>query len=128
MTSSLRRNRRTTLRAASTARATRISVAAAFAALALAAALAAQQPTKPTDKPTDKPADKLTPVGAQPGRPGYDTLADQQYQIQLDVPSMERVLRLENDPALFERIRQEFRTRNDRAVFPAPAETETQPV
>jgi hypothetical protein len=56
-----------------------------------------------------------------PGRPPGTSTADlfeQQYQIQLDVPSMERVLRLENDAALFERIRQEFRTRNERAVFP----------
>lgn len=47
---------------------------------------------------------------------------EQQYQIQLDVPSMDRVLRVENDAALFERIRQEYRTRNDRAVFPQTVE------
>lgn len=53
-----------------------------------------------------------------------DSLAEQQYQIQLDVPSMDRVFRLENDQDLFERIRQEYRTRNDRAIFPAPVETD----
>ncbi|HMP59677.1 MAG TPA: hypothetical protein PKD86_10010 [Gemmatales bacterium] len=43
---------------------------------------------------------------------------DRDYQIQLEPPSRERLYRVEAEDALFERVRQEFRQRNDRAEFP----------
>src|SRR5437773_2094380 len=110
MTSLSRRNRRTTVQAAIRC-GIRISLIATFAWLGTVTAAA--QPPQPVQPARFQP----------PARPAaQDTLFEQQYQIQLDVPSMERVFRIENEEALFERISQEFRTRNDRAVFPQAVE------
>lgn len=105
------------------ARATRTKLLAGLACLSLAGSLAAQPPApQPPGTPEKPPVEQ---AGRQPATPGMgkaDSLLEQNYQIQLDVPSMDRVLRVENEQALFERIRQEYRTRNDRAVFPTPVE------
>jgi hypothetical protein len=57
------------------------------------------------------------PVLPPPGGRGPDALA-RELQIPLDLPTPERVFRVESEAALRERIRQEARQRNERAEFP----------
>jgi hypothetical protein len=50
--------------------------------------------------------------------PSVTDPAEREYQIQLEPPSRERLFRIEAEDSLFERIKQEFRQRSDRAEFP----------
>jgi hypothetical protein len=77
----------------------------ALCCLLFVAAIASAQP----------PAQPAPLVGDQP----------QEYQIQLEPPGPQRVFRLESEKALFERIRQEARDRNERAEFPKDPEVAT---
>jgi hypothetical protein len=59
---------------------------------------------------------------AMPGTstPATDVTGTSEYQIQLEPPGLERLSRLDSDPMLFERIRQETRLRdiNEKVEFP----------
>jgi hypothetical protein len=58
------------------------------------------------------------PARYQPANAGASLSRTAEYQIQLQVPGPERVFRVESEAALRERIRQEFRQRDERAEFP----------
>src|SRR5262245_53614290 len=128
MTSVLRRKRLTTVPRQPTPVLTAASLAALFLAVQAAPAQVLPPPAKadkvlpppakaddrvlppPTleqDRPRnlDQPREGL-PAGEQPG----DGL--KQYQIELDLPSMERVFQLESERVWQERIRREARARN----------------
>jgi hypothetical protein len=67
-------------------------------------------------------ASVIRPVVYQPPSLPMDPRTSEElareYQIQLEPPSAERVFRIESEQALRERIRQEYRQRNDKADFP----------
>jgi hypothetical protein len=107
---------------------------AAVAALLLAGPAAAQQPSAlqppqlpPAPRLPERPVDlSVREVGFHrddqaPDRglaPGNPEAQEGQYRIQLEPPGSERVFRTESERALYERIRQEFRQRNEIAYFP----------
>ena len=133
MTFSLRRNRQTTAQAASrgawiTTRC-RAWLGVLGCSVALLSPCAAQTPPgtpppKPTLPSNVDPNDPLAPIRFQ-NQPGSGSSlfdpATRGYQVQLEVPSLDRVFRAESDSDLIERIRQEYRQRDERAEFPKTA-------
>jgi hypothetical protein len=89
-------------------------------AAALSTGLALAQPPTAPPKAEPPPAKPGGPVPAryQDRNPFLEDPLDKEYTIQLDVPSSDRLFRLESEAALFERIRQENRQRSERAQFP----------
>lgn len=104
-----------------------LAMGCSWGAMGAASAQAPNQnvPNKPSPPPVGiDPNDPLAPIRFQPGQsfpPGMDP-STRGFQVQLDIPSMDRVFRVESDASLIERIRQEFRQRDERAEFPKTAE------
>lgn len=72
--------------------------------------------TPPVGIPTSSP---IVPVQLQPPPPaGTAEASEREFQVLLEPPSRERLFRIEAEDSLFERVKQEFRQRGDRAEFP----------